>query len=298
MKELFHLFSDGSLSVDLFETEMELNAALNRIAVVAYTTGVTVLGFDIQDTHVHFLLGGEWSDVVEFKYEYQKRTRNRISRKKRHTDANLFELDILPVSDDNYARRAAAYVVCQATKDGKKVMPYDYKWSSAALYFRKGFRDAIWIMDNSGYMKKVVKMRDLSLNYHKYNLFSRCRLPDDWTVCDGVILPSSFVDIAGFEALFATHNAFRVFCGSSAAKDNEVREAMAYHSGICFEENEARQLAKAMCMEKFRIKDIRRLNSNQRLELAMALRTKYRIGISQIARRVYLPEQEVRRYLR
>jgi len=297
MDELYHIYSNGADSTDLFVCESDMDAAMNRIAVSAVISGISVMGFCIQDTHIHLLVKGIMDKVCHFAKEYQRRTRDYISR---FTDnvINDFRLDVLPVTDLDYAKQVGAYVICQATKDGKNVLPQDYRWSSASLYFRQVRNDLLWINDVSGLPGKIYSMGELSKNYQRKTFHVSNRLPDNLCVCNGIILPSSFVHYNEFEQLYKTHNAFRVFCGSSSAKDREIMQKMSEFSGISLDEREARQIASKVCLEEFKICDIRKLDTEQRMSVARILRLRYKIGLSQIARPVFLPEKEIRKYIK
>jgi len=298
MEDLFHLFSCGSESADLFLSDAEKDLALNRIAVVSSISDTTVLAFDIEDTHLHLFVSGKWESVITFKTEYQKRTRDHITRNRDNPQLLPFTLELLPVSESEYAKTLAAYVICQATKDGKGVMPYDYRWSSASLYFRKTNKDLLWRIGDNLTVRKSVTMKDLSLNYQREYFHVSDRLPDHWEVCDGIILPSSFVDISSFEKLFKTHNAFRVFCGSSAKRDTDIVDEMVRAVGITIDDNEAKSIASKLSKVMFGKKNVRELDVQQRLDLGRAMRRQFKLGLAQIARRVYLPEKEIRKYIK
>jgi len=296
MEILCHLFSNGSASVDLFISRKEMDEAMNRIAIVAIRNKVQVLGFSIQDTHVHLLVKGELNNIVNFMKEYQKRTRDSLTR--RGSSLTDFSMEMACVNDELYAKRVAAYVICQATKDGKKVMPYDYPWSSASLYFRIIKNDLLWRLDEIGEGKYIQRMGELSMKQQKTLFHVSEKLPAEWEVCDGMILPSSYIDVKGFENIFMTPNCFRTFLGGSAAKDSEISTMMASIAGVNLDENEARAVARNLCLELFAKHEIRSLDIMQRIELGRKLRQRYQMGLSQISRRIYVPENEVRKYIK
>lgn len=45
--------------------------------------------------------------------------------------------------------------------------------------------------------------------------WSRRCLPPDYLVCNGVVLPTNYVDVRRFENIYKTHNCFRTFMASS-----------------------------------------------------------------------------------
>lgn len=294
----FHIFSDGSKSDDLFPNDISIIKAVNRIAVLAFQEGITILGYDAEDTHLHILAKGERARCARFCYRYQKQTRRDISDSHTGNVGMTFELSMVEIDSSEYLHNVGIYVISQSTKDGKKIMPYDYKWSSAALYFRGDQKDYLWTHDKNGIELPVIEMSQIAVRNRKKLFCTHSSLPGNWRVCDGLILPSSFVDIGGFEAIYRTHNAFRVFSGSSRDKDNVILRAMAEIRGVTLNENEAREICSTQCLQMFGRKDVRLLRVDQRLELAMVIRKKCGMCISQLSRRVHLPEQELRKYLK
>ena len=122
-------------------------------------------------------------------------------------------------------------------------------------------------------------------------------VPGEWLVADGILLPSNYVDVARFEAIYQTHNAFRVFLSGSKAKDDEINNKMAEERGIQMEDIEARQLCGVECKNMFGTRNTRLLDTRQRLTLAQTLRRRHRLTYRQIATLVYLPESEIRRFV-
>lgn len=290
MEEVYHIFSNGELTPDLFTSVADFKRANNQIAVIAHLAGVIVLGYSLEDTHLHILAKGNVDNCTYFKKELQ-----RLIRRWRQMD---IVIDMEEVTNNDYLMRVGTYVICQATKDGKQILPTDYKWSSAPLYFRQGDADLLWTIDEDRMIKDIVKMRDIPLRKQRAVFHTRSRLPDEWMVCDNLILPSSFVDIAGFEAIYKTHNCFRAFCGSGKKSDEIVMSSMSKKTGVRMLETEARNLARQTCFRMFGRIDARWLNLDQRIQLGRELRRQYRMSIPQIARRIYLKEADVRKVIK
>lgn len=290
MEEVFHIFSNGALTPDLFLSDRDFTLATNRLAVTAHLSDVRILAYSFEDTHLHVLAKGTVERCTRFKHELQRL----INKWK--TISLVLEME--EVTDSKYLMSVGTYVVCQATKDGKHVLPSDYKWSSASLYFRQGDIDLLWTLSEGHLFKDTVHMHEISLRTQRTMFHTRSRLPDDWMVCDGLILPSSFVDIEGFESIYKTHNCFRTYCGSSKASDQIVMESMAEKTGINMLETEARSIARQTSLSLFGVADIRKLNLSQRIRIGRTLRRKHHMGIPQISRRIYLRESEVRKVIK
>lgn len=298
MKYFYHLFSCGADAADFIINEADYCATSNRIAVLAFVHGVIVLAFGIEDTHLHILIYATPEAATAFKANFQRETRCYIMYTREHHLDAQFTLTVGDIKDEIHLKRTAAYVVSQATKDGKKVMPYDYKWCSAALYFRTTPVDLLWRINPDLSLKQVVKLGNFNIQDRWAITRSKRDLPGDWLVCDGLILPSSFVDVKQYQHIYGTPNSFRVFLASTKESDKMVLNDMAEARGISLEEDESRYVCSGLCREMFGFADTRRLGTTQRIELARALRKQYHMGLPQIARRVHLPESELIKYVK
>ena len=120
-------------------------------------------------------------------------------------------------------------------------------------------------------------------------------LPDKWLTCNGIILPSNYVDIDRFEQIYRTHNAFRAFLSRSS--DSEMIRQTAIVKGVSLPDHEMREACRKVCREIFGVRDVRVLDSTRRLELARKLRRRYLISSKQLSRIVHVPVDEIERLL-
>ena len=297
MKKYYHLFSNGDDAHDFILCDGDYMAALARIGICSVTCGCEVVAFDIESTHIHILLYGTLEECNAFKAKFKKLSMMYISQRADTNDAVL-NVQMYEIGDAEYLKNVAAYVAVQCTKNGRGVMFYDYLWSSGPLYFRSTKADIVWCIDKNGRFQQPKALGELSYRERRQVLHSTdSAVPDSWLTCNGILLPSNFVSVGRFERLFRTHNAFRCFCASGRDKDKAIQDSMASVSGVSMEEEEARNLAVSFSMRLFGTPEIRSLDTGQRLSLARALRKEYHIGLGQIARRVHLPEKEIRKYL-
>ena len=192
----------------------------------------------------------------------------------------------------------AVYTIIQATKDGKKVMPYDYIWGSGSLYFRTDNSLPIWCADDNGVVREPMPIGKLTARQKESMLHSRKPVPDDWLICNGFLLPENYVDIELFESIYQTHNCYRVFLSNSKKKDDAVTTKMSKVRGMMIEDIEARKISAAVCYSFFHKHSARWLNTNQRLMLAKELRAQYYLSFRQLSTLCRLPETEIRKYVR
>lgn len=294
-KNYYHFSSDGKLAAELFLSKSDFVAALNRLAVCkACFPDIVVLAFSFEDTHVHLFLYCHEEEGKALCDMFKKLTMMHISRTRGGKPRDLriqFDDDLV---DATLLKRVGAYVVIQPTKDGKGIMPYDYPWSSAPLDFRSEKVIPVWCVDKNGRVQDPVPLRDLSYQEKRKFILSSAHIPDDWLVCNGIILPSNYVDIKGYESIFGTHNTFRSF--QTAAGDKDLIRHGVVTKGVSLPDLEMRAACRNMCQELFGASGIRYLNSAQRLEIARQLRKRYLMSRKQMSRIVHMPLEEIERF--
>ena len=254
----YHMFANGDDSRNFIISTKDFYAAFNRIGVCAANSSAN---------------RGSLYDVI-LNYE------------------------LYPVKSEDYLRNVAVYTIIQATKDGKKVMPYDYIWGSGSLYFRTDNSLPIWCADENGIVQEPVPIGTLNARQKEAMLHSRKKVPDNWLICNGFLLPQNYIDVELFESIYQTHNCYRVFLSNSKKKDDAVTTKMSKVRGMMIEDIEARKISAAVCYSLFHKHSSRWLNTNQRLELAQELRRQYYLSFRQLSTLCRLPETEIRKYVR
>ena len=296
MKRIYHIFSKGEDAKDFVINIRDKILAVNRIARCVYRTGVGMIAFSVEDTHVHFIICSTLEEALAFMDLYSAFTKHHIAKRGTRSDADL-HMDIYEVADRQYLKNLGAYVAVQATKDHQPLLWTDNPFSSAPLYFRTDKVIPIWRVDRYGSVKDPVPFKELTIRDRERILCSRDSLPADWLVCNDFILPSNYVDTVMFEDIYKTHNAYRVFCASISDKNDAVAGKMAEAHGINLNEDEMREACNNLCRDRFGTSDVRKLDVDRRLVLARMIRRKYHAPIPQIARRVHLHKDELIKYL-
>ena len=298
MKSYFHMFANGSEARNFITNEEEMKAAFNRIGVCSSLTQAEVVSFSIEDSHPHALLWGTLSECQKFKEYYENISIRSIARRRGSLDGVRLRCELYEVTDQSYLMNVAAYTIIQPTKDGKAIMPFDYLYGSGALYFRSNGVVFPWMIDNEGKLCQVELFKNLKSREKRRICGSTILIPGDWTVCNGFILPTNYIDIIRFQNIYKTHNCYRVFLSSGRDKYKEVLDKMVSVRGIMIDDIEARSICERTCAELFKHKGTRHVTPEQRLELATERRIRYHISIRQISTMVKVPEEEIRDYLR
>ena len=299
-QEYFHICANGADARNFIIREEDYYAAFNLVGVCAANTDVVVVSFSIEDSHPHFLLWGTRANCSCFKTLYETQYVHYAAGTRTGGADIKFHCEMYSIGDDeDYLRNVAVYSIIQATKDGKPVMPYDYRWGTGSMVFRKDFYTPVWLFDDQGAIRQPVPFGSLGARARRALLHTRSMsIPEDWLVCNGIILPSNYVDVARFESIYGTHNRFRVFLSSPRKREEVMLAKMAEERGVSMEDLEARKVCGNVCKQMFGTRDPRRLNTHQRIQLAQSIRHQFRLTFRQLATLVRLPETEIRTFVR
>ena len=232
MKQFYHYCADGQDSRNFIISRKDFIAAMNIIALCAANSGVIVVAFSLEDSHPHILIYGTAEECTEFKEMFETIYRHFAVRSRLGKGDYRLYGELYPIGDDfSYLKNVAVYTIIQPTKDGKRVMPYDYPWGTGSLYFRDRRFPPIWRFDDSGNICPVVSFGSLNKQQQREMVHSRTyTVPSDWIVCNGIILPTNYVDVTRFESIYGTHNGFRVFLSNNRRKEEEILQRMAGNS--------------------------------------------------------------------
>lgn len=297
-KGYFHICSEGSEASNLIICESDYLVIFNYVGVCsALFPQISILAFSIEDTHIHILCFGELSCCANFSETLKNLYIRHIYTSRGTIDQVIINFNIIPIKDNDHLMNVGSYIIVQATKDGKKIMPYDYRWGTGSMYFRDNTHIPLWYFNDKGEIEKPFVISDLSGHSQRILLHTNKKVPDNWLVSNEILLPENYVDVKGFENIYRTHNCFRVFSAMSASKIQEVNKRIAEYAGVNLEDNEAREKAVALCREHFGTGDARRIPPQKRLELAILLRKEYHLSIRQLAALAHLPEAEIRKYI-
>lgn len=297
--QYYHYCAKGTDARNFILGEADYMAVFNIIGLCAAVTEVVIVSFSIEDSHPHILMYGPIGRCARFKVLFETTVRHYAVETRKECADFVLRGELYSIGDDlSYLRNVAVYTIIQATKDGKSVMPYDYRWGTGSMYFRSSFYTPVWLFDKGGAIREPVCFGSLPAKEQLKIVHTRkYTIPDNWLICNGLILPSNYIDVARFEAIYGTYNRFRVYLSSPKSREEEMLTRMAEERGIALEDIEARNVCGDECKFLFGTRDPRRLTTSQRIELAHALRRKHRLTRRQLATVVRLPETEIQMFV-
>lgn len=298
--DFFHMCAKGADVRNFIIREADYKPAFNYIGVCAANCKATVVSFSIEDTHPHILLCGTYGNCLKFMEMYERLYRYYAATNREKGKEKLkIHCELYPVgNDESYLLNVAAYTIIQATKDGKSVMPYDYKWGTGSMYFRCGNYTPPWYFDSNGIILPKTPFNEAGTVEKRKILHTRTySIPGTWLICNGLILPENYIDIRLFEDIYQTFNRFRVFLSSPKQREEEMLSKMASYRGVSVDDLEAREICKSCCEKLFGSRSTSALKADERLSLARELRHQYHLSFRQLSILVRLPEAEIRSYI-
>ncbi|MCR4823928.1 MAG: transposase [Bacteroidales bacterium] len=278
----WHFSTDGKFAEVLFRDRDDFIDGMNRIYLIAGRLDIIILAFCLMDNHVHFILYGPLTECQRFMQEFVRQTSSSIRRRYgRARELRLLPVHYQTISDDLYLKNAICYVIKNPTAAGLPYMPYDYPWSSGALYFRQA----------QPIQEGIIKIGDLS-DRARFRLFhTKKKLPDTLRIKGRLILPENYVAVREVEQVFRSYRSFSFFMGTSREDTVESRGGVISH--LTLPDAELRQHRAERSREMFGCESTRMLSTTQRLKLARALLHQFNCSPKQVARLVGLRWDQV-----
>lgn len=311
IKNCWHICTDGTGVDRMFDGEVDFVAGMNRVCVTLPDCGgLLILAFSLMDTHIHFVMYGDYKECVRYVHNYISKTSRYVSLK--YGEKSKFvglPLHCQSIGDDYYLKVVICYVIKNAPVGGIPFNGWDYPWSSGPLYFRQSgyWSSPVWSSDicrgdtqNRSISHKqgciIENLSQLGVRKRR-RLFNTKKLDcKSLMVIGNMIFPGEYVPYELVERIFRTHRSFLFFM--SIAKEEDVDSLERKISKMTIPIQELRQHRNEMCMELFGTSSIRSLNVPLRVKLAMGLRHKYNCSLKQIARVCCVAFEDLRKILR
>lgn len=277
IRKCWHFSTDGGSVEQLFYDDADFKDGMNRIYAVILSYRVVILAFALMDTHIHFVIYGEFDECNRFIHEYIRRTSAAIERRHKRTKSLLtISISHQVINDDKYLKNVICYVCRNAPIAGLPFSFYDYPWSSAPLYFRKSgnwaspkYESVSSTEDNITSLRKILKTRSLPAGTKP-------------AMIEEIIFPGEYVAVNIVERIFKSSKGFFFFMCHTREDEVEMRGGDISRLSIPIQE--MRQNRIEMSLQLFGTGNLRNLETYQRIRLAKALRAKYNCSVKQIAR--------------
>lgn len=291
VRNCWHFCTDGNAVDYMFYEEADFVDGMNRIYVALMGYNVIILALCLMDTHVHFVLYGEYDECNRFVHDYLQRTSRYISLT--HGDSNKLKdvpVTCQSVGDDYYLKTVICYVIKNPPVGSLQFNAYDYPWSSGALYFRKAgyWTSPPWLAE-AGNAESTK-----GLGSHAIQDLLKTRKLTSGTIrmMGDLIYPGEYVDYQSVEKLFKTWKGFNYFM--CITKEDDVESKGGAISRLSIPLQEMRVHKNELCMELFGVNSIKTLSTSQRVKLARTLRARYNSSLKQVVKLSGLIYDEVK----
>lgn len=296
VRNCWHFCTDGNRIDQMFADAEDFRSGMNRIYVVLQKYRIMILAFVLMDTHVHFVLYGDFGQCNLFMHDYIRRTsmyqaeRNNDRKKLADVPINHQIID-----DDIYLKTAICYVLRNPLEARLPYNYYDYPWSSGALYFRGGglwtspaftMEERTGVLNGLGFVESRKMLKSHIHDNTADKALSQAR------VINGMVHPADYVAVDVVERIFKTPRSLYYFMGRTREEDIESRGGALSRLSIPIQE--MRQNRDALCKEILGRDSIRQLDVAQRIRLAKALKSRYNSSVKQIAKLCGLLYEEVK----
>ncbi len=272
MKGYYHVSSLGLEKNDIFKTRDDFVAGMNDVAVCVLGFDVRILCFCLMSNHFHFVIYGTYDECRRFSEEYKRRCAMRMRSVYGEVNGmKEVDLDVNEIREQDYLENVIAYVIRNPLAAGIRLMPFNYPWSSAAVYFAE---------DRCIGGEKLNEMSDR----RRFRILkSRLAVPDGYVIDDdGVVSPSCYVDKDVVEKIF--RHPSRLLALVARKVENEVELQLGIADRIGMTDQEILTQIPVLVRNEFRKDSIEQLSMEQRVKLCLLLKRNFRAGVKQIAR--------------
>ena len=281
VKGYWHVYSDGKRADIPFGTDADKLFAMNSIVICAYQNGMEVVCLEVNDTHLHTVVKGE--NVEGFRSWLKRRLTTRANKEGNSKTGEIFiAANDIQTRDELLVKIIYTFRNCL---DFFRGAPWEYHWGVGNLFFAQ---------------RKVegTPLADLSARERYRILECRMDLPLNWRIDnDGLILPSSYIDVDGVERLFGSVKAFLAFL--HVKKDDEQRLKQSFSSSYMEQRSiqDMRERANRIAHQKYGM-GLRNITFESKLKVASEM-LKARTGSrsESMAKALFLKKEDIDRLL-
>lgn len=283
MKRFFLITTEHLEDRLWFRDEEDFRVAMNYVAIAAFLSGVIVLAFILMSNHVHFVVACSCERAEQFINTFKRlyaayyRRKYGVPELLRRNDVDIREVS----GDDESLERAIAYVMMNSVAANICLEPSGYPWGTGNVFF-----------NDNPYPGEV--LGNLSGRTQTRLLKSNVKLPGEYRVAPGgYILPESYVNVKGVEALFRTPKRLGFFLRTSS----KARARLEGGVVPSFRDQNILSACEDLCHSLFRVNKITDLDLEQKTEMLRQLRRRFSADLNQICRVTGIPYEEAARLL-
>ena len=220
--------------------------------------------------HIHILLSAQKEQVSSFFSLFKQKMGLLFKNKSNKSVVDALQYSLFPVGDRKCFCQEVAYIVRNPFRAGIS-SPFSYRWSSGWVYFNPYLA--------SGKEKKYFTVTEL-----RAILKTRYVLPDTLRLVDGIIAPSSFLDIAFVERLFEQSSIFFFNLVKTWNLEDVVHSNHGENVVEPYSDEEALGKILDICKKDFHASSLESLDRKDLARLARQVRSRFGCSKSQLLR--------------
>ena len=256
-----------------FLDEEDFRTGMNFVAIQAALSRVTVLAFILMSNHLHFILYGDFKDVLTFinglKARYSKYLHNKYGQKEflRRNGVDIREVS----AEDESLERAIAYVQMNCVAANICSHPTQYHWGTGNVFFNPS-------RSTGKSLGSLCKRCRNKLVHSETDL-----MQTNWIVGEaGYILPESYVNIKYVEKLFRTPKRMNYFLTNSSKARQRIETSE--ESLPAFRDQTILGALPDLYRSLFQKQRFEDLSPEQQVEALRQIRFRFCANVNQIAR--------------
>ena len=256
-----------------FRDDGDFAVGMNYVAIVAYRhKGMRILFFILMSNHVHFVVYGEYEDVLDFINDFKGRYSHYYALKYGINNLlldNEVKIKVIDLNDEGL-EWTGAYVMMNCVAANICSHPSQYKWGSGNLVFNPSRPSGRPLTDFS--------RRALRRMLHS----KTSSLPKRWTIGeDGFILPQNYIDVGEVEQIFRKVSRLNFFLNNSSKAKKRLDSDEKYPA---FKDQVVLSALPDLLRSLFGKKSFGELSVSEKVECIRQIRFRFSADITQAAR--------------
>ena len=190
----WHLYTDGHKADIIFSDKEDFKSGMNLLGVCCLRSPeVKVYTFVLMNNHLHMILSGASSKVIELFDMFRLMLQRHFARSGRVVNLKDFKCQLIRIDSLQSLRNEIVYVNRNGFIVRPDCTPFSYPWGAGASFFNPFSK----LLPSVPYDSLKVKEKREICRSNNIDLPSAKAM-----VYDGVILPSSFCNISEAESFY------------------------------------------------------------------------------------------------
>lgn len=271
--QLWHLYTPGELTEIIFVSREDFSFGLTLTGVAkAMYPNLDIYAFELMSNHVHFILSGSEYDCREFFRSFSKKLKAFIVRHRRTVDFSGFNCSLLPLDNLTTVRNEICYVHRNGYLVSPDRTPFSYKWGTGMFYF-------------CPFEGLIAEKPYRTLPYKDKRMILQSvaqALPDNYTVLDGCLNPSSYCRVSNGMRFFSSAHQYFYLLSKNQEANGEIAKRLS--DKVFITDDEMYGTVREICVKDYGVAKPLNLPSDSKISVAKTMKFNYNASKKQIKR--------------